>query len=106
LLEADKNVPIGSTYLKQMLDRFNGNMILATAAYNAGPHRVRNWLPASDCLDPDVWVEKIPFNETRTYVRRVMFLPVFMTGVCARKSCHYINVWQLLPHHLPPWLPA
>ena len=76
LLEADKNVPIGSTYLRQMLDRFNGNMVLATAAYNAGPHRVRNWLPASDCLDPDVWVEKIPFNETRTYVRRVMFFAI------------------------------
>jgi len=73
LLVADKNVPIGSMYLRQMLDRFNGNMILATAAYNAGPHRVRNWLPDSDCLDSDVWVERIPINETRTYVRRVMF---------------------------------
>lgn len=73
LLEADKNVPIGSTYLKQMLDRFNGNMILATAAYNAGPHRVKSWLPKSGCIEPDIWVERIPFNETRKYVRRVMF---------------------------------
>ncbi len=73
LLEAGKNVPIGSTYLRQMLDRFNGSMILATAAYNAGPQRVNAWLPKSGCLDPDVWVERIPFDETRTYVRRIMF---------------------------------
>ena len=73
LLEAEKNVPIGSAYLKQMLDLFGGNMILATAAYNAGPQRVKSWLPKTDCMDPDVWVEKIPFTETRKYVRRVMF---------------------------------
>jgi len=73
LLEAEKNVPIGSAYLKQMLDLFGGNMTLATAAYNAGPQRVLAWLPKHDCMDPDVWVEKIPFTETRKYVRRVMF---------------------------------
>ncbi|MEE9552356.1 MAG: transglycosylase SLT domain-containing protein [Gammaproteobacteria bacterium] len=73
LLQAEKNVSIGSAYLKQMLDNFNGNMILATAAYNAGPHRVKKWLPKSGCIEPDVWVEKIPFNETRKYVRRVLF---------------------------------
>ena len=73
LLEAEKNVPIGSTYLRQMLDKFGGNMTLATAAYNAGPQRVRSWLPKSGCMDADIWVELIPFNETRTYVRRVMF---------------------------------
>ncbi len=73
LLEAEKNVPIGSAYLKMMLDSFDGNMILATAAYNAGPGRVKSWLPRNGCAEPDVWVEKIPFDETRTYVRRVMF---------------------------------
>lgn len=73
LLSAEKNVPIGSAYLKQMLDRFDGNMVLATAAYNAGPGRVRDWLPKQDCMDPDVWAELIPFTETRKYVRRVMF---------------------------------
>ena len=58
--------------MKQMLDRFNGNMILATAAYNAGPHRVSKWLPKKGCEQPDIWVEQIPFNETRKYVRRVL----------------------------------
>lgn len=73
LLEAEKNIPIGSNYLKQMLDRFNGNMVLATAAYNAGPHRVKSWMPRSGCIEPDIWVESIPFDETRKYVHRVMF---------------------------------
>lgn len=72
LLEAENNIPIGSAYLKQMLDRFNGNMILATAAYNAGPHRVKQWLPKDGCIEPDVWIEQIPFNETRKYVKRVL----------------------------------
>ncbi len=72
LLQAEFNIPIGSAYLKRMLDRFDGNPVLATAAYNAGPHRVKNWLPASGCSAPDVWVERIPFTETRNYVKRVL----------------------------------
>ena len=73
LLKAEKNVPIGSTYLKQMLKKFDNNKVLATAAYNAGPHRVNRWIAKADCMDPDVWIEQIPFNETRKYVRRVLF---------------------------------
>ncbi|HKK15918.1 MAG TPA: transglycosylase SLT domain-containing protein [Gammaproteobacteria bacterium] len=73
LEKAEKNIPIGSTYLRQMLDRFMNNMTLATAAYNAGPARVKSWLPKSGCEEADIWVERIPFNETRKYVRRVMF---------------------------------
>lgn len=72
LKQAETNIPIGSAYMKQMLDRFDGNMVLATAAYNAGPHRVNKWLPKKGCEQPDIWVEQIPFNETRKYVRRVL----------------------------------
>ena len=73
LLTARNNVSIGSAYLKQMLKKFNENKVLATAAYNAGPHRVIKWMPKSECIEPDIWIEKIPFNETRKYVRRVLF---------------------------------
>lgn len=73
LLEADKNITIGSAYLKQMYDRFNGNLVLATAAYNAGPGNVSRWLPKSECVEPDIWIEKIPFEETRKYVSRILF---------------------------------
>lgn len=73
LTQAETNIPIGTAYMKQMLDRFNGNMVLATAAYNAGPHRVEKWLPKQGCIQPDEWIEQIPFNETRKYVRRVLY---------------------------------
>jgi peptidoglycan lytic transglycosylase len=73
LTQAKTNVPIGTAYMKQMLDKFKGNMVLATAAYNAGPHRVVKWLPKQGCEEADVWIEQIPFNETRKYVRRVLY---------------------------------
>ncbi|HYM48835.1 MAG TPA: lytic transglycosylase domain-containing protein, partial [Burkholderiaceae bacterium] len=47
------------------------NQTLATASYNAGPHRVSSWIPQAS-VDADVWVETIPFNETREYVKNVM----------------------------------
>jgi len=72
LLKAETNIPIGSQYLKQVYEQFDGNMILATAAYNAGPHRVKSWLPKTGCMEPDIWIENIPFHETRDYVKRVM----------------------------------
>ncbi len=74
LRKAETNVPIGSAYMKMMLDKFDKNTVLATAAYNAGPHRVSKWLPKKTCIEePDVWIELIPFNETRKYVRRVLY---------------------------------
>lgn len=72
LLKAETNVPIGSQYLKQMLARFDNNMAMATAAYNAGPHRIKKWRPKERCMATDVWVELIPFKETRKYVKRVL----------------------------------
>ena len=51
--------------------RYGANPALATAAYNAGPHRVDKWLPASP-MPADVWIATIPFRETRDYVRRVL----------------------------------
>ena len=54
-----------------MLDDLAQQPVLATAAYNAGPHRVRKWMPPRT-LDADIWVELIPFTETRGYVQRVM----------------------------------
>ena len=66
------NIQLGTAYLGQMEKRFKGNRILATAAYNAGPLRVEAWVPQQDAVDARVWIENIPYNETRAYVRRVM----------------------------------
>ncbi len=67
----EKNARIGTAYLSQMLKRFKGNYVKATASYNAGPHRIPRWLPAKSISAPQ-WIESIPFNETRKYVRAVM----------------------------------
>jgi soluble lytic murein transglycosylase len=72
LTDPDSNIRLGTFYLGKMLRRFSDNPILATAAYNAGPVRVEKWLPEIHSLDARIWIENIPFNETRGYVRRVL----------------------------------
>jgi len=72
LLEPDHNIRLGTAYLKQVLTRFNGNMILATAAYNAGPRRAQRWQPKHKPMEGDIWIETIPFKETREYVKNVL----------------------------------
>jgi soluble lytic murein transglycosylase len=65
------NITLGSAYLAGMQRRFGGNMVLATAAYNAGPSNVDRWLPGHP-VDADIWIATIPWHETRGYVRRVL----------------------------------
>lgn len=72
LYQADNNIKLGTQYLSQLLNRYNGNHILATASYNAGPHRVKQWLKKLKDLPADIWIENIPFKETREYVKSVM----------------------------------
>ena len=71
LTDPGTNIALGTGYLRMMLDDLADHAVLATAAYNAGPHRVKRWMPAG-ALDADIWVELIPFKETRQYVQRVM----------------------------------
>ena len=72
LLQPEINIRYGAYYLQQILQRLQNNPVLATAAYNAGPHKVARWLPSGDPLPADVWTETIPYRETRAYVQRVM----------------------------------
>lgn len=77
LYDASINVPIGARYFKSMLQRFDNNRILATAAYNAGPHRVEQWLGKSNGKLPfDIWMTLIPFKETRSYVSNILMYSV------------------------------
>lgn len=87
LNDADINVRLGSAYLAQMQSQFSGNRVHATAAYNAGPGRVRQWLSARGHLPLDIWIETIPFDETRSYVLNVLAFGVIyntMAGQPAR----------------------
>jgi soluble lytic murein transglycosylase len=70
LLKVEYNVRAGVGHLKEVLQRYRGHHSLATAAYNAGQSRVDSWIPREP-IDADIWVETIPFNETRGYVKNV-----------------------------------
>ncbi|RKF18635.1 hypothetical protein DBZ36_09520 [Alginatibacterium sediminis] len=72
LYEAETNIGLGSAYLKELMQRYKGNRILSAAAYNAGPHRVQRWLAERGNVPGPVWVETIPFHETRGYVQSVL----------------------------------
>ncbi len=90
LTDASSNIRLGTSYLGQMAERYGGNRVLATAAYNAGPHRVDAWLPQVGTVDARIWIENIPFNETRGYVKRVLAAETIfhwrMTGQVRRLS--------------------
>jgi soluble lytic murein transglycosylase len=72
LLQPGTNIRYGVHYLGRMLERLQDNPVLATAAYNAGPNRVAQWLPINEALPADIWAETIPYRETRNYVQRVL----------------------------------
>jgi soluble lytic murein transglycosylase len=71
LINPTRNIQLGSAYLRQVYDDNQSNPVLATASYNAGPHRVSRWLPKKT-LPADIWIENIPFNETRKYTANVI----------------------------------
>jgi soluble lytic murein transglycosylase len=72
LFNPDINIKYGAFYYKQLLNRFDGHFALAAAAYNAGPSRVVKWLPYDKPVASDIWIETIPFKETRKYVTSVL----------------------------------
>ncbi len=66
------NIRFGAFYLSQLLKEFKGNMILAIAAYNAGPDRAHEWGAKGAAIPPDLFIENIEFTETREYVKKVL----------------------------------
>jgi soluble lytic murein transglycosylase len=99
LLDPEINITLGTHYLGEMRTRFSNNPVLATAAYNAGPHRVDRWLPDAQPMDADIWIDSIPFRETRRYLRRVL----------ASQAIFYWRMHddtQRVKTQMPPVLPA
>ncbi|MFP5357560.1 MAG: transglycosylase SLT domain-containing protein [Gammaproteobacteria bacterium] len=72
LFEPETNIRLGAAYLRDMTERFGDQPLLTLAAYNAGPNAAARWLPDAP-MDPDVWMENIPYNETRDYVQRILW---------------------------------
>lgn len=69
--QIDTNISFGTYYLKYVLDANDGQPVLATASYNAGPSRAKRW-KAEKALEGAIYAESIPFTETRDYVQKVM----------------------------------
>lgn len=77
LWKPEYNIQVGSAYLKRLIEAYDGNPVLAVAAYNAGIGNVRKWLkqygtPGKNLSQTLLWIESIPFSETRNYVQRVL----------------------------------
>lgn len=71
LYDPIKNLQYGSYYYQKLLNQFDGHYAIALAAYNAGPNRVKKWLPQV-AMPADIWIETIPYRETRDYVTSVL----------------------------------
>ena len=72
LVVPEISIALGAAHLKSLIDEFDGQLFVALAGYNAGPRAAERWLPAEP-LDADIWLENIPYNETRDYVQRVLW---------------------------------
>ncbi len=72
LFDANVNARIGNKYLRYLMNKVDGNALLATASYNAGWRKVKEWLPEKGAVPADIWVETIPYRETRNYVKAVL----------------------------------
>jgi len=64
-------ITLGTAYLRELLNRYGGQLALSLAAYNAGSASVARWLPPT-AMDADIWIENIPYNETRSYVQHIL----------------------------------
>lgn len=84
LFEPHTNIALGTAYLSQVQGRFGGSFVMAAAAYNAGPGRVRQW-QGPDCIAAERWIEMIPFAETKAYVRRALFYTAIYQWRMGRK---------------------
>jgi len=92
------NIRLGTTYLRGLLDQFDANIAMAAAGYNAGPHRVAQWIdqngdPRANGADIIDWIELIPFSETRNYVQRVIENTVIFRARAAEVQPHPLAAW-------------
>ena len=94
--EPRENIRFGSFYLKALYDRLSNHQVLANAAYNAGPGRVRRWLPKKKEA-ADIWVEMVPFRQTRSYIKRVLFYQLIYEARLGRITTRLEHLLKPIP---------
>jgi tetratricopeptide (TPR) repeat protein len=72
LYQPNTNIRWGTRYLRELLDQFDGNLVLVLGGYNGGPHNAKRWYEKNKDEDFDLFIEDIEFSETRTYVKKVL----------------------------------
>lgn len=94
LTNPDINIHYGSYYFKKVLEQFDGHFVLAAAAYNAGANRIAQWLPKNQSLPADIWIETIPYKETRGYVSSVLMYALIYQERLQRNSLKTAELLQ------------
>jgi soluble lytic murein transglycosylase len=104
LFDPDVAIPLGAAHLSELIDRFGGQTVAALAGYNAGPNAALRWIP-SQPVEADVWIENIPYNETRTYVQRIVWHNLMFnwlkTGEPQKMDAWFVSVGPLSPGQEP-----
>lgn len=96
LYDPKTNIQLGTQYLNYVYQLFGNNRILASAAYNAGPHRVNRWLQDSaDDIDAIAFIESIPFTETRNYVKSVLVYDYIYKTILKKNPNAILNESEL-----------
>jgi soluble lytic murein transglycosylase len=100
LFQPATNLQLGSAYLSELRAKCGGNLLLALGSYNAGPGAVARWLPDQP-MDADIWMENIPYNETRSYIQKILWhITVFSwkeTGQAQNLSAVLTPIGKTLP---------
>jgi len=97
------NIALGTAYLSKLMQS-TSHPVLATASYNAGPHRVREWLPEKN-MPADIWIEIMPYDETRDYVKNVMSFSVAYDYLLGNES-QFAQRLKVIPGVTVPQLTA
>jgi soluble lytic murein transglycosylase len=102
ITEVEVNLRLGTSYLKLVYDDQGGEPMLASAAYNAGPRRLRQWRATlAHPMEGAVFVETIPLNETRNYVQKVLFNTMVYASLAGRTGVTLKSLLGPVPSSMP-----